>query len=149
MHQHARRGRALLTRVGEGRGDDAGDGLVEVRVAVDDHAVLAAHLGDDVLEMVLTRRSPGRRLEDLEAHRRGPCEGDRVDVRVADERGAGRTLAGKQRERVGRHAGLAQRGHQLERAGRRLLGGLEHDRVARRQRGRGHARGNGEREVPR
>ena len=38
-------------------GDDGGDDLVEVGVAVDDDAVLAAHLGDDALELALTGRT--------------------------------------------------------------------------------------------
>ena len=67
--EHARGGRALLAGVGEGAGDERGDDLVEVGVGVDDHAVLAAHLGDDALEVVLaladlggaSGRSPGRR----------------------------------------------------------------------------------------
>ena len=46
VDEHARRGRALLAGVGERRVDDPRDDVVEVGVAVDDHAVLAAHLGD-------------------------------------------------------------------------------------------------------
>ena len=66
-----------------------------------------------------------------------------------DERGAGVALAGQQRERVGRDAGLAQGAHDHEPAARRLLGRLEDDAVARGQAGGRHAHGDRDREVPR
>ena len=49
-------GAALLAGVAERRRDDARDRLVEVGVVVDDDRVLAAHLGDDALDV----RWPGR-----------------------------------------------------------------------------------------
>ena len=75
---------------------------------------------------------------DLQADRLRAGERDRVHARVAHERGADVALAGQQRQRVGRHAGLAQRPHEHERAAGRLLGRLEHHGVAGRERRRGH-----------
>ena len=46
-------GRALLAREAERGVGERGDGVVEVGVGVDDHAVLAAHLGHDALEVAL------------------------------------------------------------------------------------------------
>ena len=65
VHEHARGRRALLPRVAEGRAHDAGHGLVEVGVGVDDHAVLAAHLGHDALHVALALGRLGRRAHDL------------------------------------------------------------------------------------
>ena len=56
---------------------------------------------------------------------------------------------GQQRQRVRRHARLAQRAHEHERAAGRLLGRLEHDRVAGRQPGGDHPARDRDREVPR
>ena len=53
VHEHAARRRALLAREAERRVGQRGDGVVEVGVGVDDHAVLAAHLGHDALEVAL------------------------------------------------------------------------------------------------
>ena len=82
-----------------------GDGVVEVGVGVDDDAVLAAHLGDDALEVAAgraARRRRGAMISRPTAPRAG--EGDRAHARVADQRGADVALAGQQRERVGGHA---------------------------------------------
>ena len=86
--------------------------------------------------------------DDLQPHRGGPREGDGVDARMADEGLSDVALARQQRERVGRHAGLAQRADQLVGATWRLLGRLEDDRVARGEGSRGHARRDRDREVP-
>ena len=53
------------------------------------------------------------------------------DAGMAHEGRAGVALAGQQADRVGGDAGLAQRADDHEAAGRRLLGRLEHDGVAR------------------
>src|SRR5919204_275521 len=47
----------------------AGAGDVEVRVAVDDHRVLAAHLGDHALHMTVALAMDGGVADDLETHR--------------------------------------------------------------------------------
>ena len=71
-----------------------------------------------------------------------------MHARVAHQRGADVALAGQQRERARRHAGLAQRAREHERAAGRLLGRLEDRGVAGRQRRRGHAERDRDREVP-
>ncbi len=59
-HDHPRAGRALLAGVAEGALEDADDRLVEVGVVVDDDRVLAPHLGDHPLDVVLARRRSRR-----------------------------------------------------------------------------------------
>ena len=71
VDEHAGRRRALLAAVGERRLDDRRDGLVEVGVGVDDHAVLAAHLGDDALDWCAPGAGLGRRARGCRG-RRGP-----------------------------------------------------------------------------
>ena len=138
VDEHPRGRRALLPGVVERRLHEAGHDLVEVGVGVDDHAVLAAHLGDHALDVLLLGRRLARGAHDLEADRLRAGERDRVHARVAHERGADVALARQQRQGVGRHAGLAQRPDEHERAAGRLLGGLQHDGVAGRQRRGGH-----------
>ena len=67
---------------------------------------------------------------------------------MAGERRARLALAGQQRDRAGGHAAGAQRLDDPQPAARGLLGGLEHDGVAGRQRRGGHPRGDRQREVP-
>ena len=75
-------------------------------------------------------------------------ERDRVHPRVCHERCSHVALARKKRDCSRLHASSEQRLHQTKSAARRLLGGLEHDRVSGCE-GRGcHPAGYGEREVP-
>jgi hypothetical protein len=141
--------RALLARVVEGRADDGGDRVVEVGVAVDDHAVLAAHLDDGALELLLAGDDVARGADDLQADRPRAGERDRRHAWVAHQRGAGLAVALQQPDRLGRDAGVAQRLDEHEAAQRRLLGGLEDHRVAGRQRRGDHAGRDRDREVPR
>ena len=53
VDERAGGGRALLAREAERAVDQRGDDVVEVGVGVHDHAVLAAHLGHDALEVAL------------------------------------------------------------------------------------------------
>ena len=131
MDERAGGGGALLARVDEGGGHQRGDDLVEVGVGVHDHAVLAAHLGDHALEVLLAGADLRRLLDDLQADGARAGEGDRVHARVLDQRGADLALAGEQGDGVGGDAALAQRAEEHQRAAGRLLGGLEHDGVAR------------------
>ena len=147
--EHARGGGALLAGVVERGLDQRGDDVVEVGVGVDDHAVLAAHLGHDALEVLLAGRELGGPADDLQADRAGAGERDRVHARVADQPRADRAFAGQQRQRVRRDAGLAQRAHEHVGARGRLLGGLEDHRVAGRQPGGDHPERDRDREVPR
>ena len=64
----------------------------------------------------------------------GAGEDDRVDARVGDQRLAGLVAAREERQRVVRDAAGVQRVDDGLGSGR-LLGGLEHDGVAGRQRG--------------
>ena len=67
---------------------------------------------------------------DLAADRGRAGEGDLVDVRVLDERGAGAAVAGDDVEDARRDAGLERELAEAQRRQRRLLGGLEDDRAA-------------------
>ena len=88
-HDHARARRALLPGIAEGALDHADDGLVEVGVVVDHDRVLAPHLGDDALEMILARLDLSRLAVDQEAHVARAGEGDDVDVGMIDQGLAG------------------------------------------------------------
>ena len=114
-------------------------------------AVLAAHLGDDALEVALALGAPRRRCAMISR----PTAPEPVKAIVwtrgsRDERGADVALARQQRERVGRHAPpRAAPRDEHRRAARRLLGGLEDDGVAGGERRGGHPERDREREVPR
>ena len=75
-HDHPRARRALLARVAERAVDHADDRLVEVGIVVDHDRVLAAHLGDDALDVVLARLGVGRLAIDQKAHIARAGEGD-------------------------------------------------------------------------
>ena len=149
MNEHPGGRGAFLTRVDERRGDDPRHRLVEIRVGVDDHAVLASELGHHLLEVTLAGDHLGGGTNDLQAHRLRSRERDRLHVAMANERGADIALAGQQRDCLGRDSARAQRLHDAQSAPGRLLGGLEHDRVAGGERPRGHPAGDRDREVPR
>ena len=102
----------------------------------------------------LTCRWPGsnrrRRLDDLQTNRLGAGEHDECHPWVLDERRADVFAgAGEEREHTRRHAGLVEDLDQAQRDTGRLLGGLEHHRVAGDERGSDHPGGYREREVPR
>ena len=80
--EHARGGRALLAGEQERGLDERGHDVVEVGVGVDDHAVLAAHLGDDALQVLLAGQGLGGGAHDVEPDLVGAGERDRVDTRV-------------------------------------------------------------------
>ena len=75
-------------------------------------------------------------------------ERDLVDPLAADEVRAGRAVAGDDVDDAGRHLRLAADVGEQERRQRRRLGGLEHDGVAARERGRDLPGEHQEREVP-
>src|SRR5262249_24086524 len=76
-------------------------------------------------------------------------EGDLVDVRVLDDRGAGATVAGDDVDNAGRQVGLAEDVAEEERSERGRLRGLEGDGVAARERRRDLPGEHEQREVPR
>ena len=124
MGQHPRDRRALLARIPEGRADDRGNCVVEVRVGVHDRAVLPPHFGDDSFHVTLVLGGLGRAADHLQADRARTRERDRVDPGVTDEPRAGFAMAGQERECAGGNACLAERLDQAERAAGGLLGGL-------------------------
>ena len=150
VDEHARRRRALLPGVAERRLDDRRDGLVEVGVGVDDDAVLAAHLGDDALE--LARAAARRRRRVRRSSRPTGPEPVNAIVATSGWRASAAPASpspGSSAIAPGRHAARAQRLDDAQPAARRLLGGLQDDGVAGRERRGGHAHRDREREVPR
>ena len=85
VHDGAARGAALLARVAVGALHDVGRRRVEVGRVVDDHRVLAAHLGDDPLDPALVLYLPGRELVDPEPRRHRAGEGDEARPRVLNQ----------------------------------------------------------------
>src|SRR6185295_6725364 len=79
-------GAAVLARVTEGRDEDAGDGLIEVGVFVDDDGVLAAHLRDDAFDLSLAGSDLRRRQDDAEANTFAAGKRDRLDAGMLHER---------------------------------------------------------------
>jgi hypothetical protein len=131
LHHQPRAGHAGLSGGREDAGDHAVGGGVEVRVGENDVRRLAAELEAHARKVV------GRALHHRAARRRRAGEGDLVDARVRRQRGAGvRAEAGDDVEHPGREARLLDERPELERRGRRLLGGLDDERAARRERGR-------------
>ena len=88
-HDHTRARRTFLPRVSEGALDDADHGLVKVGVVVDHDRVLAAHLGDDALHVVLARLDVGRLAVDQQAHVARAGERHQIDAGVIDQGLAG------------------------------------------------------------
>ena len=95
VDERAGRRAALLAGKAERAVGERGDGVVEIGVGVDDHAVLAAHLGHDALEVALAGRELRRGAQDLEADRAGAGERDRVHARMGDQARADVALAGE------------------------------------------------------
>ena len=149
VDQRAGRGGALLAGERERGLQQRRDDVVEVGVGVDDDAVLAAHLGDDLLDVALARDERVGRLEDVQAGRAEPVKtivwmrGSATSALPGSSPPGSRLSAscGTPPACSASTIGLRARG--------RLLGGLEHDGVAGRQRGGDHAGGDREREVER
>ena len=137
MHDHAARRRAALAGGAEGRPDDPLDREVEVGVVHDDDPVLAAELEMDVLELV------GGVLRHEHARLPRAREGDHRDVGVAHEPVARLlAVAVDEVDDAVREPGLAEQLDEARRQERRVLGRLEHDRVAADERGRELPRGS-------
>jgi hypothetical protein len=150
VHDRAAAGRALLALVAVGRGDHGVDRLVEVAVAVDQDAVLAAHLGDQPLHPDLALLRLRGLFEDPQADVAAAGERDEARQPVLHHGAADRTAWPG--DEVQHLLGQAAFMHQLDpHRGdrRRLAGGLQHHGVAGQQRCGGHAGHDGEREVPR
>ncbi len=148
-HDHPRGGRALLPRVVEGRDDDLADGHIEIGVRVDDDRVLAAHLGDDLLDAV-GGGVLGRLADDAQPDIHGAGEGDEVHARVTHEEVADLAAgAGEEVDRPRRCAGRLEEARHLRGDHGRGAGRLDDHRVAGDQRRAGHAGEDRERKVPR
>ena len=74
-----------MAGIAEGAMDHAHDSLVEIGVVVDHDRVLAPHLGDDALEVILARLDHGGLAIDQKAHVARAGERDDVDVGMIDE----------------------------------------------------------------
>ena len=149
VDEHARGGRALLPRVAEGRRDDRRDGVVEVGVGVDETQFLPPISATTRLSW----RWPSG-VSPAASRISRPTGAEPVKAIVAmsgcaDERGAGVALAGEEVDGVGRDAASRSASTTTSPHAGRLLGRLEHDRVAGDERGGDHARRDREREVPR
>ena len=143
VHEQARARVAGLAGVVVDRLVGALDRHVEVGVGQDDVGRLAAQLERDPLE-----RAAGLGA-DLAPDGGRAGERDLVDVLVVDQRRAGLAVAGDHVEHALGQPRLERQLAQPQARQRRLLGGLEHDRAARRQR-RGDLPGrHQQREVPR
>ena len=144
LDEHPRARAAVLAGVGEHSAGRRRRGGLEIGVGEDHVRRLAAELERDALD----RRGGGG--GDRAPHLGRAREGDLRDVRVLDEPLPARAPRPDDdvddplgKSRVERQLGEAQRRQ------RRQLGGLEHDRVARRERRPELPSGDHEREVPR
>ena len=143
LQQQPRAGAAHVALVEEDAVDDALDGLVERGVVEHDVGGLAAELER---EADVAARGGGL---DVLADLGRAGERDLVDVRVADQRGAGRAVAGDDVHDAVRQLGLLADLGQQQRGQRRRLGRLEHRGVAARERRGELPGGHQQREVPR
>ena len=124
--------------------------LIQVRVAIHDDAVLAAHLADDLLEISLTRRGAARRLPNLQPDFPRPGKRDEIDLRMRHQvRADSSAWAGQQIHHARRQTGFNEQLHQARANDRRLIGRLQDDRVSRHNSGSGHSREDREGKIPR
>ena len=142
VDEQARAGVAGLAAVVVDRLVGALDGLLEVRVGEDDVGRLAAELERHALERAARLRA------DLAPDGSGAGEGDLVDARMVHERRAGLAVARDHVEHALRQTGLERQLAEPQCGERCLLGRLQHDRAARRERRAGLPRRHQEREVP-
>ena len=142
LHQHAAAGAADVALVEEDAVDDALDGLVQRRVVEDDVRGLAAQLQRQAAA------GAGQRAGDRAADLGGAGERDLVQAGVGDQRRAGLAGAREDVDDARRQVGLLEDLGQQQRRQRGGLGGLEHRRVAGRQRRGQLPRGHEQREVP-
>jgi hypothetical protein len=130
VHERPRAGHAGLSCGGEDAGEQPGLGGVHVGVLEDDVGRLAAELERHLGEAL--RGGDADRATGLDP----AGERDLRHVRVADERLAGRSEPGDDVEHARREAHLGGEPGHLEHRGRGHLGGLDDDRIARRERRR-------------
>ena len=134
---------APLARGAVGGGDGGVGGHVDVGVREHDHVVLRS--AERLCALAVLRR----RLVDVFRDRSRADEGDRLDLRVLEDRVDRDLVAVHDVEDAVGNAGLLQQLGGVHRRGRILLGRLEHERVAARERGRPHPHGHHRGEVER
>ena len=139
---HRDRHAALAGRAVAGRDGRVG-GHVDVGVGQHDHVVLRP------AERLAALAVRGRRLVDVLRDRRRADERDRRDVGMLEQRVDRDLVAVDDVEDAVGHAGLGEQLGREDRRGRVLLGRLEHERVAARERRRPHPHRDHRREVER
>ena len=144
LDDEPRAGRTDLARVEEHRRERVVDRGLEVRVGEDDVRVLAAEFQRDALDRA------GGGGHDVASGDQAAGERDQVDIGVLRERSTD-LRSGPEHEvgDAGGHARLRQRPHEHDRGGRGQLARLEHEGVARGQRGSDLPRRLQQRIVPR
>ena len=141
---------AFLAGETEGAREGGGDGFVEVRIAVDDERVFAAHFADDFFQVGLAGERAAGGFPDLQADGARAGERDEVRVRMRDERGADfLAQAGEEVHDARGQAGGDENLHQPVRDDGRLLGGFHDDGVAGDDGRDDHAAEDREGEIPR
>ncbi|CAM2145607.1 hypothetical protein PT2222_170164 [Paraburkholderia tropica] len=139
----AARGRAVLSRVVVTEGAQAGHHFVEIGVVEHDHGRFAAQF------QVRALHRARRRFENALARRDITGDRNHAHLRLRDERRAHGVAASRHHVDDACRKNRRDQLGELERGKRRLLGRLEHDRVARRDGGRELPRGHHQRIVPR
>ena len=132
------------------RNRDSFHGRIQVRVGCDDDRVLAAHLGDDALDPLLSRLRLGGQLVDAQANFFGAGKRDEPNRRVRDDDVA--DFAARTRNEIhntGRYADFLQKIDEPRRNDRGVARGFKHDRIPGNNRGGRHADHNRGCEVPR
>src|SRR6185437_12687468 len=142
-------GGTLLSVEAEGRGHDAFDGSVDVRIRADDDRVLAAELEDGALDPDLALLRLRGALVNFEADGFRAGEGDEACLRMFNERAADFWAALAQVHDARRHAGLFEYVEEARRNGGRVGGWLEDDGVAADDGCGRHAGHDGEGKIPR
>src|SRR5207245_1226669 len=81
--------RALLPLIAEGTFNDAADGLVEVRIGIDDDRVLASHLRNYPFDIDAVLRNLGGLGIDRQTDGSRTRKGDECHIGMLDEAGPG------------------------------------------------------------
>ena len=146
---HAAARRTLLAAVAKGRLPDGQHGLVEIGRIIDDDRVLAAHLAHDLLDEGLAGLRIAGDFQDPQADLLRTREGDQGHAGIADEHIAHfAARGGKILQDLAGHAGLPEDFAKQPGNAAGLRRRLDDGRVARDQRGRGHAGTDRQGEVP-
>ena len=150
QHDQSRKGAAFLALVTEGGRDAADDRLVQIRVAIHNDAVLAAHLAHNFFEIGLAGRRAAGSFPNPQPDFFGPGEGDEIHSRMRHQMRADFSARARQQiHHAGRQPCFDEQPHQPRAEDGRLVRWLHNHRVSRHDRRRGHAGENRQREIPR